>query len=104
MSKIKKHIINLSSKLNGDIEHDEYILMALMEKLNITPQDERAYSFLYKRLCEEIDMLIDDLNPNQKYFNSSDSEFIKSTEVVLNRIEVISMPDEEPIEEFPMRF
>jgi len=100
----KKHIINLSSKLNGDIEHDEYILMALMGKLNINPQDERAYSFLYKRLCEEIDMLIDDLNPNQKYFNTSDSEFIKSTEVVLNRIEVISMPDEEPIEEFPMRF
>jgi hypothetical protein len=100
----KKHITNLSSKLNGDIEHDEYILMALMEKLNIDPQDKQAFSFLYKRLCEEIDMLIDDLNPNQKYFNSSDSEFIKSTEVVLNRIEVISMPDEEPIEEFPMRF
>ena len=100
----KKHIINLSSKLNGDIEHDEYILMALMGKLNINPQDEQAYSFLYKRLCEEIDMLIDDLNPNQKYFNTSDSEFIKSTEVVLNRIEVISMPDEEPIESFPMRF
>jgi hypothetical protein len=100
----KKHIINLSSKLNGDTEHDEYILMALMEKLNINPQDEQAYSFLYKRLCEEIDMLIDDLNPNQKYFNNTDSEFIKSTEVVLNRIEVISMPDEEPIESFPMRF
>lgn len=100
----KKHIINLSSKLNGDIEHDEYILMALMGKLNINPQDERAFSFLYKRLCEEIDMLIDDLNPNQKYFNNTDSEFIKSTEVVLNRIEVISMPDEEPIESFPMRF
>jgi hypothetical protein len=100
----KKHIINLSSKLNEDTEHDEYILMALMGKLNINPQDEQSYSFLYKRLCEEIDMLIDDLNPNQKYFNNTDSEFIKSTEVVLNRIEVISMPDEEPIESFPMRF
>lgn len=100
----KKHIISLSSKLDGDTEHDEYILMALMEKLNINPQDEQAFSFLYKRLCEEIDMLIGDLKPDQKYFNNTDSEFIKSTEAILNRIEVISMDDEEPIEEFPMRF
>ena len=100
----KKDIIESSQKINGDVEHDEYILMNLMTKLKIDPNDGWAFSCLYKRLCEEIDMLIDDLNPNQKYFNNTDSEFIKSTEVVLNRIEVISMPDEEPIESFPMRF
>lgn len=86
----KKDIIESSQKINGDVEHDEYILMNLMTKLKIDPNDSWAFSHLYKRLCEEIDMLIDTLKPKQKYFNDTDSKFIKEVENILKSIEKIS--------------
>lgn len=86
----KKDIVKASQKINGDTEHDEYILMDLMTKLKIDPTDSWAFSCLYKRLCEEIDMLVDTLEPEQKYFNDTDSKFIKEVENILESIEKIS--------------
>ena len=86
----KKDIVKASQKINGDVEHDEYILMNLMTKLKIDPNDGWAFSCLYKRLCEEIDMLIDTLAPEKKYFNNADSKFIKEVENILKSIEKIS--------------
>lgn len=86
----KNNITKASQKLNGDAEHDGYILMDLMTKLKIDPTDGWAFSCLYKRLCEEIDMLVDELDPEQEYFNNNDSKFIKDIEHVLSAIETIS--------------
>ncbi len=87
----KKDIVKASQKINGDDEHDEYILKGLMIKLKIDPTDEWAAGFLYKRLCEEIDMLVDTLEPDQEYFNNTDSKFIEEVENILEYIEQISL-------------
>jgi hypothetical protein len=88
----KKYIEETVSKFNGDVEHDEYVLLSLMSKLKISPEDEQAFYFLHKRMCEEIDIMIDEIPSNQEYFNDIDSEYIESIEEILDTIELISFP------------
>jgi hypothetical protein len=88
----KQYIEEAVAKFNGDVEHDEYILLSLMPKLNISPEDSQAFYFLHKRMCEEIDIMIDEIPSSQEYFNDVDSEYIESIEEVLDTIEMVSFP------------
>ena len=80
-------VIELSKKMNGDAEHDQYLLFALMKELRVDEDDQFSYSHLYKTLCEEIDIMIGDLSEEDESFNKEDSNLISSIENILDVIE-----------------
>ena len=87
---VEEYINNSAENITGDKEHDGYVLMSLMSKLNIDPMDEWAYTYLNKRLLEELDILIDDLHEDEEYFTKQSSELINNIGILLTSIFDIS--------------
>lgn len=92
---VDKHINFSAENITGDKEHDGYILMDLMGKFNIDPMDEWAYTYLNKRLLEELDILIDDLHKDEVYFTEQSSEIVNNIGILLGSILNISSVSEE---------
>lgn len=82
-------------KLDGDIEHDQYVLMDLMVKIKIDPKDPEAFHFLYLVMCEEIGILIDEISPGEKSLPSKLSKHIKNIETIQDTIQGFYMEREE---------
>ena len=101
---IEKHINQYASEINGDKEHDEYVLFQLMKIFNIDTTESGAFEFLNKRLCEELDVLIDTLHKDEEYFTSESSEVVNSIGILLGCIFNISNIDVEPDEEVRRKF
>jgi len=98
------HINQAAGQINGDREHDEFVLLGLMNNLNIQSDDDWSFTFLNKRLCEELDILIDDLHEDEEYFTEESSIVVNSIGILLGSIFNISNIEEEEFEEVGRKF
>jgi hypothetical protein len=80
-----KEIIEHSFKrLTDDSEINHYVLLSTMQKLNISVEDPHAYDYLRLFLCEEVDIMIDELEAT--HFDEEKSELIEKIETIQNEI------------------
>jgi len=74
------------SKLNGDLEHDYYIMLGLMQQMKIDCKDIEAYNNLYLALSEEVNEIIDCVPVTCKYSEEEDM-YLRNIEVLQSTIE-----------------
>jgi hypothetical protein len=72
---------------NNDNEKDSYVLLNLIQKINIDPLSDEKYALLYAYLTEIIDMFIDELPIDEEYFSEEISEVITNIEAIQNKME-----------------
>ena len=82
--KFKEKIRLTCEKLGDDSEKNYYILLSLMQNLNIDPADPGAFNHLRLYLCEEVDIMIDELVGD--YFDEESSELLEQVEIIQNQI------------------
>jgi hypothetical protein len=80
----KQLIENTVNKLTDDHERNHYLLSHLMVKLNIAVDDPYSYDGLRKYLCEEIDIMIDELKGES--FTREQSQLIEQVETIQETI------------------
>jgi len=80
----KEKIKNTCKRFNDDSENNFYILLSLMTQLNIDPSDPHSFDHLRIYLCEEVDIMIDELVGDE--FDNDSSELINQIETIQNQI------------------
>jgi hypothetical protein len=76
------------NKLDGDIEHDTYVILALFKKLGIEYDDDispRKAFYLY--LCSMIEMILSSDTTDDEFLNEADSEDVDRIEEIIEVLE-----------------
>jgi hypothetical protein len=76
------------NKLDGDIEHDTYVILALFKKLGIEYDDDispRKAFYLY--LCSMIEMILSSDTTDDEFLNDADSEDVDRIEEIIEVLE-----------------
>lgn len=76
-------------KLDGDVEHDTYVILALFKKLGIEYDDDdispRKAFYLY--LCSLIEMILSSDTTDGEFLNDADSEDVDRIEQIIEVLE-----------------
>lgn len=75
------------NRLDGDVEHDTYIILALLQKLNIDYVDISPRKAFYLYLCGMIEIILDGDSTNDEYLNDVDSDDVGQIEEIIEVLE-----------------
>ena len=75
------------NRLDGDVEHDTYIILALLQRLNIDFIDISPRKAFYLYLCSLIEMILDADSTNDEYLNDVDSDDVSQIEEIIETLE-----------------
>jgi len=78
-------VSQVKKQLNGDKEHDYYIMLSLMQKMKMSVNSVEAWNDLHLMLHEEVNMIID-CDVFQQY-SKEEVEYLNNIEVLQNTIE-----------------
>lgn len=75
-------VSQVKKQLNGDLEHDYYIMLSFMQRVKVPVNSVEAWNDLYLLLHEEVNEIID-----CNSFSEEEVEYLNNIEVLQSTIE-----------------